>query len=291
MTLKIGMIGLDTSHVEIFTKLLHEKKYHFGSAKVTIGCPFPSYDLDLSINRVEEYTSILQNEYSVEITDSVEGVAEKADAIMITAVDGRTHLDLFKRIVSYGKPVFIDKPLAMSEKDAKEIYSLSKRHNSPVMSSSSLRYAKSLQTQLAKTSEQAQGIYLSGPLPFIEKMPYYFWYGIHMLEMLFAITGPNYKQIHVHGNESYDVISIEFDDGRFGIIRGDHNWHGKFEAMLHYKDHTVHLPVYKDEKPYYACLLEQVVDFFETGVNLVPEEETLAIIRFIEEANQKRMVI
>ncbi|MFB4167198.1 Gfo/Idh/MocA family protein [Virgibacillus sp. JSM 102003] len=288
MKLNIGMVGLDTSHVEIFTTLLHEQTYHFGSAKVTIGCPCPSPDLDLSTNRVQDYTAKLQDNYNVSITDSVEEVAEKADAIMITAVDGRKHLDLFKRIAPYGKPVFIDKPLAMSEKDARTIFTLSEQHNAPVMSSSSLRYAHSLQNQLAQTSEQPEGVYLSGPLPFIEKMPFYYWYGIHMIEMLFTIMGVDYQQLNVQGNKSYDVITAEYEDGRFGVIRGNHNWHSNFEAILHYKDHTVHLPVYQDEKPYYACLLEQVVAFFETGVSPVPEEEAVAIMRFIEEANGRR---
>lgn len=289
MTINIGVIGLDTSHVEIFTTLLHEQKYHLGNAKVTIGCPCPSEDLDLSINRVQDYTAKLQENYNVAITDTVEEVAEKADAIMITAVDGRKHLDLFKRIAPYSKPVFIDKPLAMSENDAKIIFTLSEQHNAPVMSSSSLRYAQSLQNQLAQTPEQPEGVYLSGPLPFIEKMPFYYWYGIHMIEMLFSIMGPNYKELNIHGNKHYDVIATEYEDGRFGVIRGNHKWHSNFEAILHYKDHTVHLPVYKDEKPYYACLLERVIKFFETGASPVAQQETLAIIRFIEEANEKRI--
>ncbi|MFD1037556.1 Gfo/Idh/MocA family oxidoreductase [Virgibacillus byunsanensis] len=290
MSLNIGMIGLDTSHVEIFTKLLHENKYQLRNSKVIIGCPYAAEDLDLSINRVNKYTAVLRDDYGVEITPSINDVAEKADAIMITSVDGRKHLDLFKRVASYSKPIFIDKPLALSELDAKEILTLSKKYHSPIMSSSSLRYADSLQKHLADSPGQLKGAYLSGPLPFIEKMPYYFWYGIHMVELLFTIMGPNYNQVTVSGNNDYDVISTEWADGRFGIIRGSHNWHGNFEAILHYENETVHLPIYKDEKPYYASLLEQVITFFETGNNPIPEEETLAIIRFIEEANEKRKI-
>lgn len=288
--MKLGMIGLDTSHVEIFTRLLHENanEYQFGNARVTIGCPCPSLDLDLSRTRVEGYTSTLKESYNVKITDSIQEVAMSADAILITAVDGRKHLELFKQVAPFGKPVFIDKPIALSLSDAMEIYTLSKKYNAPIMSSSSLRYSDSVTTFLHKVPEKPTGVYLNGPLPFIEKMPYYFWYGIHMIELLFTIMGPNYKALKVQGNQGFDVISTEWQDGRFGVIRGDHNWHGNFEAFLHYENETVHLPIYKDKKPYYASLLENVITFFETGICRIPEEDTLAIVRFIEEANNQR---
>ncbi|GAA0317256.1 Gfo/Idh/MocA family oxidoreductase [Bacillus carboniphilus] len=284
--MKIGMIGLDTSHVEIFTKLLHEGTYNFGEAQVTIGCPHPSLDLDLSRTRVQGYTELLRDTYGVKITDSVEEVAHEADTIMITAVDGRKHLELFKQVVAFGKPVFIDKPITLSVGDTEEVFSLSQKFNTPVMSSSSLRYADSVTKLLAERDEKPTGVYLSGPLPFIEKMPHYFWYGIHMIELLFTVMGPDYRRVEVQGNETYDVITTEWQDGRFGVIRGNHEWHGNFEAVIHYPNESVHLPIYQDQKPYYAGLLEKVIQFFQTGISPVPAEETLAIIKFIEEAGQ-----
>lgn len=282
------MIGLDTSHVEIFTKLLSENPYIYSNARVTIGCPSPSLDMDLSKNRVEEYTALLSNSYNVTITNSIKEVAEQADAIMITSVDGRKHLDVFRQIVFYQKPTFIDKPLAITGEEVEEIFELSKKYNTPIMSSSSLRYADSLQKLLQKKNERPKGVYLSGPLPFIEKMPYYYWYGIHMIEMLITIMEPNYKTISIQGNDNFDVITTEWEDGRFGIIHGDHNWHGNFEAIIHYENETIHLPVYKDEKPFYACLLEQVVPFFKTGISPIDKKETVAVMSFVEAASKIR---
>ncbi|MFA1820824.1 Gfo/Idh/MocA family oxidoreductase [Virgibacillus oceani] len=290
MSLKIGMIGLDTSHVEIFTKLLYENPSLYDQARIVIGSPSPSPDLDLSANRVNGYTHLLKNEYDVTITTSEEEVVSESDSIMITSVDGRKHLDLFKRIAPFKKPVFIDKPLALSLKEAEEIYNLSEKYNTPVMSSSSLRFADSLQKHFPKTKEVPNGVYISGPLPFVDEMPYYYWYGIHMIEMLFKIMGTDYKDISIQKNENFDVIITEWNDGRFGIVRGDHNWHDKFEAFLHYEDGTVHLPIYQDQKTYYACLLEQIIHFFETGISPVSKNETLTLVKFIEEANKLRMV-
>jgi len=292
--LKIGMIGLDTSHVEIFTKLLHDQSSQFNLAKVILGCPSPSEDLALSRDRVNQFTNILKDTYHVTITDSIETIAEQTDAIMITAVDGRNHLELFKHVAHYQKPVFIDKPLAITVQEAQEIFAISEYYNTPIMSSSSLRYAESLQEEITrskKTGQKPTGIYLNSPLPFIKEMPYYFWYGIHMIEILVTILGPHYKSVHVHGNDNYDVITAEWQDHRFGIIRGDHKWHGKFEALLHYEDKSIHLPIYQDQTSYYACLLKEIISFFETGKNPIPKEETLGIIQLIEDANEKRKIV
>ncbi|WP_163969685.1 Gfo/Idh/MocA family oxidoreductase [Oceanobacillus halotolerans] len=294
MTLKIGMIGLDTSHVEIFTSLLHNQSNQYKQAKVVLGCPSPSKQVALSRERVDQYTTSAKDTYHVKITESITELAEHTDAIMITAVDGQKHLELFKQVAAYQKPVFIDKPFATTLQEAYEIFAISEHYNTPIMSSSSLRYAESLQnelTRIEKSEQKPTGIYVNGPLPFIKEMPYYFWYGIHMIEMLVTVLGPHYQNVHVHGNDQNDVITTEWEDGRFGIIRGDRKWHGKFEAVLHYEENSIHLPIYKDKTPYYACLLKEIISFFITGKNPIPKEETLGIIKIIEDANQKRKII
>ncbi len=287
--MKVGMIGLDTSHVKIFTELLHDSAhpYHVLGGRVTVASPSPSLDMELSHTRVDEYTTLLRDHYDVSIVETAEHVANQSDLILITSVDGSKHLDFFKRIVSYRKPVFIDKPLTLSIQEAKEIFSLAEHYKTPVMSSSSLRYADSLVKTLQEKGAP-NGVYLSGPTPIINDMPGYFWYGIHMVEMLVTMLGVNVKEIHVHNNERNEVITAEWEDGHIGIIKGENIWHSRFEAFLHYEDETVHLPIYQDPKPYYASLLEEVIEFGRSGVCPIDQKETLAIICLIEEANEKR---
>lgn len=292
MGLKIGLIGLDTSHVEIFSKLLYENKDNmYGNAKVVIGYPCPSPDITLSYSRVAEYTTILQNEYDVEIARSIKEVAHESDAIFITAMDGRKHADIFKKLIDYKKPVFIDKPFSITGQDAEKIFSWSDKYNTPVMSSSALRFSDSLTTLLQNELETPTGVYLNGPLPFIKHIPYYSWYGIHMVEMLVTIFGPDYRSVFAHGNEDSDIIIADWKDGRFAVIRGTHIWHSKFEVIIHYPNKTVHLPIYKDEKSYYALLLEEVIAFCQSGLSPIPKQETLSIIKFIEEANTQRAIV
>src|SRR5262245_18211271 len=137
--LRIGMIGLDTSHVVAFTKLLNDPKneHHVAGGKVVIAFPGGSQDFDLSRNRVEGFTKELREQWGGRIVDLPEAVAEACDLLMIESVDGRVHRAQFEATVKYGKPTFIDKPFTVNSNDAEAILKLGKEHGIPVMSSSS----------------------------------------------------------------------------------------------------------------------------------------------------------
>src|SRR5690606_36696536 len=111
--LKIGMVGLDTSHCPSFTKLLNntDDPHHVPGGRVHIAYLGGSKDLPVSYERVDGFTAQLRHEFGIEIVDTIEEVAERSDAILLESVDGRMHLEEFRKLAPYGKPVFIDKPL------------------------------------------------------------------------------------------------------------------------------------------------------------------------------------
>lgn len=127
--MKIGLIGLDTSHSEIFTRLLNDldDTNHVKGAKITHAIPTFSEDLPISSNRFPDYYQIVIKKYGVEEVETVEEIMNEVDAIIIGTVDGRNHLDWFKQVVTYRKPVFIDKPVVMSSEEMAEVMSLSKK--------------------------------------------------------------------------------------------------------------------------------------------------------------------
>jgi predicted dehydrogenase len=287
--LMIGMVGLDTSHCLEFTKLLNDPAhpFHVEGGKVAYAFPFYSEDLKISKDRVQGYTETLRNDHSVKITSSIAETAEASDAILLTAVDGRKHLELFKQLLPYKIPVFIDKPLALSVKEAEELFALAQKHNIPVMSSSSLRYADSFSVIMENEKDGISSIYVHGPLPMQPLMPGYFWYGIHMIEMVIAAMGSGAKNVTVKTSNEHETVIVEWEDGRHAIIRGEYEWHSRFGATLHTKKGFHHVDITKDNKPFYASLLEQIIHFFKTKKSPVPKEETLEVMRLIEIINKK----
>ena len=89
--IRIGIIGLDTSHVPAFTKLFNDPKNEGDLAgfKVVAGFPGGSKDVKSSYDRVDMFTKQIQKEFGVEIVGSIEELLKKVDVVLIESVDGR----------------------------------------------------------------------------------------------------------------------------------------------------------------------------------------------------------
>src|SRR5262245_57957605 len=141
--LRIGIIGCDTSHCTAFTETLNNPgaKGHVPGGKVVAAFKGGSPDVPSSRNRVDGYAKTLADKYGVKFYDSIEQLCTNVDAVLLESVDGRPHLEQVKPVLKARKPVFIDKPMAGSLHDVKEIFQLAKQSGVPVFSSSALRFA------------------------------------------------------------------------------------------------------------------------------------------------------
>ena len=140
--MKIGMVGLDTSHVTGFADCfnLPEPRFHLPGARIEKAFPGGSALFSLSRSRVGQFTSELRGKYGVGIAGSIEELAG-LDAYFLESVDGAQHLEQFRQLAEFGKPVFVDKPLACSYADAKAIFELAREKGIPLMTASSMRFA------------------------------------------------------------------------------------------------------------------------------------------------------
>lgn len=284
--LKIGMIGLDTSHVPAFTKMLNDKQHphHVPGGNVQIAFPGGSDKMSQSYERVEGFTAQMRDELGVEIVDTIEEVAERCDAILLESVDGRQHLEQFEKIAPFGKPVYIDKPLTTSSAEAKRIFELSDQHNSPVFSSSSLRYA----VGIADLAENASvlGCQAHGPNAKLPGFPPLYWYGIHAAEILYTLMGSGCVEVHMQSSDIADVAVGVWDDGRIGVLNGYRiEKVGKMGATI-FTDKGIRYGEAQSKPPAYSLMLQEVIGFFQTGKSPVERHEMLEIIRFLEAANE-----
>lgn len=288
--MRIAMVGLDTSHATAFTRILNDPSdpHHLPGGWVAKAWPGGSADFELSWSRVDQFTEEVR-QLGVEICDSIEEAIEGCDAILLESADGRVHLKQFKQLVPFGVPVFIDKPLACSLAEAEEIVRLAKEHNIPVMSSSSLRYLEGLPELVEKHRDQITGVELHGPLFFEESQPGYFWYGMHTIEMLFSILGPDFQTIEVECSEQADHISTRSSDGKTAQLELAKE-NVPFGGTLVCGNERIPLPSSDSvEEPFYRSLLKEVLPFFQTRQSAVPLSETLKLIAFVEEANRLRI--
>lgn len=284
--LKIGMIGLDTSHCPAFTGILNDTAhpYHVSGARVVGAYPGGSAQFSKSRDRVEGYTRQLRDELGVPIYDSIAALAQDVDAILLESVDGRQHLEQFQQL-AVGKPVYVDKPLANSTADAQAMIRLAEQTGTPLMSSSSLRYAAGI----AGLDEGAAVLSCEafGPAELLSDYPGLFWYGIHSAEMLFSFMGTGCTAARCMAYPEGDVVVGEWDDGRIGVLRGTRLARGDFGCVLH-TDAGTRCAIAGSVPPYYYMMLQEVVSFFQSGEPPIDIAETFEIIAFLEAADRSR---
>jgi len=286
--IRAGMIGMDTSHCRVFTEMFHDEKAegHVPGVRVVAAYPTLSPDIEKSAAGVESYKKILSEKYGVKIVGSfAELIDQNVDAFMIESVDGRRHLPEFKAIAATGKPVYIDKPLAASIADAKEIAKILKETKTPCFSSSSLRFDPAFQKFLAEPDKHGKvlGCDAYSPAHLEKTNPGLFWYGVHGVEILFTIMGRGCKSVRCTSTPAGDLAIGVWEDGRIGSMRGIRQGPGDFGASVLCEKGVVDLP--RDPKtPIYTGLLRAMVEFFKTKKPPVPIEETVEICAFIEGA-------
>jgi len=292
--LRIGMIGLDTSHVTAFARLLMDvdDPHHIGGGQVVAAYPGGSDDFDLSANRVQGFTDTLRNEFGVDIVDSPEAVAERVDLLFIHSVDGRVHRDQFERVAPYGHPVFIDKPFSLSVEDAQAILDIARKSAIPVMSSSSLRYADPFVEALCDDSGgQIVAVDVWGPLDFVDSQPGYFWYGVHGFEMLIAAMGVGVQRVEVSRFGQAEIVGMQWGDGRCATYRGLRQGSGTFGAVIHREKSIQVVDVDQAKRPNYACLIDSILRSLPNGKSDVDADQMIEVVRAIEMANAARVLV
>ncbi len=287
--LRIGLIGLDTSHVIAFTKTLNDPKdkNHVAGAKVVAAFKGGSKDIESSWSRVDKYTEQLQKDFGVKIVDSIEELCKQVDAVMLESVDGRPHLEQARPVIKAGKPLFIDKPMAGSLRDALEIFRLAKECKVPVFSSSSLRYGKATQAVRNGSVGKVLNAWTSSPVNLEPHHPELFWYGIHGVESLFTVMGAGCETVK-RGTTSDGRIEVTgtWSGGRTGIFREGSHAKGQkpYGGTAKGENGEAEIGAYDG----YAPLLVEVIKFFQTGVSPVPERETIEILAFMEASDESK---
>lgn len=289
--LRIGIIGTDTSHAVLFTTFINDvnHQHHVPGGKVIAAFPGGSPDFPLSASRVEGFMETIEHDFGVDRVGSLEEVAARSDALLLLSADGRVHMEQFRKVAPYRKPVFIDKPFALSVQEAISIFELANQWDVPVMSSSSLRYAEPIVRDLDMHGcDSITKADVQGPLVIEPTQSRYFWYGLHSVEMLYAIMGPGCKQVQVVVEPSGERLIGLWSDGRQGTAMCISEGDSRFMAHIHRGATISTLDAESGAAPYYASLIAQVMPFFHTGQSLVHWRETVEIIAFLEAAEKSR---
>ncbi len=285
-TIRVGIIGLDTSHAIAFTKLLNDPdaKPPLSGCRVTCAFPKGSPDIESSVSRVPKYTQQIQ-EMGVEIVDSIDELIELVDAVLLETNDGRPHLQQVLPVLKARIPTFIDKPVAGSLVDAIAIFEAADRLGTPVFSSSSLRFAKpALLARQGKLVGEVLGCETYSPATIEPTHPDLFWYGIHGVEQLFTVMGTGCQSVSRTSTDTTDVVVGLWQEGRIGTFRGTRTGPHKYGGTVFGTEGQESTGGNEG----YASLVTEIARFFQTGKPPVAADETIEIYAFMKAADESK---
>jgi len=284
--LRLGMIGLDTSHVIAFTELLNDQDRpdHVPGARIVAAFQGGSPDLEASAQRVEGYTNQLRERWGIAIVPTIAELCGMVDGILIESVDGRPHLDQARPVIAAGVPFFLDKPMAGSLADALEIARLAEAAGVPWFSASSLRFWDQVQRAAdPAVVGKVLGCDAYSPCAIEPHHPDLFWYGIHGVEILYTVMGPGCRSVARVSTPDCDLVVGTWADGRIGTFRGMRSGAGGYgcttfgaKAIVTASGHS------------YQGLVREIVHFFQTRTPPVPNAVTLEMLAFMEAADASK---
>lgn len=272
--IKIAIIGLDTSHSIEFPKLMREEapKNERVAGLKAISClrfetPYQNKEgLDKRQKQLEEW--------GVKVTENIDEALAGCDAIMLEINDGSYHLEYFKKVAALGKPVFLDKPLAMSLADGREIIDIMRCHNTRVWSSSSIPFCRPLNKVIAASGSIVR-THVFGVLGRAPAGDSLIWYGVHSFETLRRVMGPGAMKVSALETPQGITAAVEYGDGREGLVelvKDIRSYGGVIYGRV--EDRPMAMPFLLDTGDAYRRILKMIKAFFKGGAAAVRMEET-----------------
>ena len=261
----------------------HLNNYHADNFLKILRGPLADQDAEITVAWESDPTGedwCAKN--GVRRADSLETAVREADAVLLLAPDNLdAHLRLAAPTLAFGKPTFIDKVLADSLADAREIAAQARASGSPIFASSALRHALELGPVLG---ERGEGEFSEA---FARGMGHWPHYGIHTLSLVLALMGSGIRRVRDTGTEESRVVTLDYGDGRRAHleVRNAANQWDVFPWVFggrlgdRYVTSTA-----ADYNGFYRNQMMAILDFFRTGTPPAPVEEALTSVAVLEGA-------
>jgi predicted dehydrogenase len=280
--INVGIIGLDTSHSIEFSRRMQAPD-----------CPAADKVEGLHVLACMRFETPFQDKkgldarqkqlegWGVHVTESFDEAVKGCDALMLEINDPAYHVEYFRKAVTLGKPIFLDKPLADTIAHGKEIVSLAARHTARVFSASSLRFSPQLEEACRKVPKPQLG-YVYGSLGKAPAGSSIVWYGVHAFEMLERAMGRGAANVITRRGRLGAVVLVGYGDERRGVVELTEG--SSYGGMLRTVKEGE--PFAVDGSRIYTDELKKVQRFFATGETPVALEDTLEIMALLDAAEQ-----
>ena len=208
-----------------------------------------------------------EKKYGVHQCASLNELCETCDYLMVLYPDNpERKFEVTKKVISFKKPIFVDKTFMNNFDEAKEIFDLAEKVGTPLFTSSSLRYASEV-----KELGEVDSLLVIAPSVHLSD------YWIHPLEIVVSKMGSEAIRAKLSRSGVHYMLSIEYKNNRNALIviaEGGNaqdffvSGNGKFKQNL-----------VRCASPYFQNEMKDILRFFNTKKASFDKEETLCAMR------------
>ena len=251
---------------EYLSKQSFPEDFLCNSAKVT-----HIWTQDLKISKQVAFASKIDN-----VVNNIEDLCGIVDAVLLARDDAENHVEMAMPFLKAGLPIFIDKPFALTMKEANTMLS-SQKFESQIFTCSSLRYAQ----ELILNKDEVESL---GHIDYVEGAIMNKWetYGIHILEPLVSQLPNRGKLLDVRAeiSDGFHVVNIRWKRCKAtlkitGTIKSD------LAISFSGNNHKI-IKKFSDSFSCFRTSLSTFIDSISEKKILIARQETLELVEILQ---------
>jgi len=208
---KIGIVGSDNGHAEIFSKLLNLPDKNSGEYL------FPDCRVVGIFGFEQERTGQVARNANINfIAEKPEELLDKVDAAMVVFRHGDLHLEYSLPFIKAGIPLWVEKPFAIKNEDAAALIEAAVKYNTPITGGSTCKFAYDLlmvknAIQSGNKIGKIKSAMINFPATLENEYGGIYFFGAHLAEMTMAAFGYDVRSVSATGNNGNIIAVAKYD--------------------------------------------------------------------------------
>ena len=275
---KIVILGCENSHANMFLNF-HRDNPKYKDVEV-IGV----YSDEI------EAAKKLSETYGVRVMQSYDEAVGQVDGVIVTARHGDNHYKYAKPYIKSGVPMFIDKPIAIDEEEARRLVMECRDAGVKLTGGSSCVHVDWVQQLKKEREENFDGKTLGGYLrcPVNLDNPYggFFFYSEHLIGIMSEIFGFYPKSVKAFKNEDKITVVFRYADYDVTGLYVDKNFSCYYAMRV--SEHHVHgaeFPI-TEESECFKAEFDEFYSLLKGGEQRLSYEDFIAPVFVMNAVNQ-----
>lgn len=223
---KVVILGCENSHADAFLNLIYNTDNFSGIEIIGV------YSDEV------ETAERLHEKYGVPVMQAYDEFVGKVDGVIVTARHGGNHYKYAKPYIKSGVPMFIDKPITVTEEDAAAFMAELENTGVCVCGGSCCKYDPFVQElkRTVQSEEKTAGGFVRAPISRKNAYGDFYFYTQHLVEVLLEIFGYAPKTVLAVENEVGVSMIFRFENFDVNGLYVDKNgvyyasWQGEKEV-------------------------------------------------------------